>query len=111
SLGWTSKAIARGIGMARIRTIKPEFWRHEALSALPESTHMLAAALLNYADDEGFFNANPRLIAGEIYTLRAPLVPVEQSLAELAGIGFIRLGSAADGRRYGHIVTFEKHQR
>ena len=41
--------------MARIRTIKPDFWKHEDLSALPEITHMLAAALLNHADDEGFF--------------------------------------------------------
>ena len=35
--------------MARIRTLKPEFWKHEGLSELPEATHMLAAALLNYA--------------------------------------------------------------
>jgi hypothetical protein len=41
--------------MGRIRTIKPEFWRSEDLCSLPEATHMLAAALLNYADDEGFF--------------------------------------------------------
>jgi hypothetical protein len=33
--------------MGRIRTIKPEFWRNEALSELPEFAHMLVAALLN----------------------------------------------------------------
>ena len=53
--------------MARIRTIKPEFWRHEDLSALPADTHMLAAALLNYADDEGYFNANPKLVEAECF--------------------------------------------
>jgi hypothetical protein len=56
--------------MARIRTIKPEFWRHEDLSALPEATHMLAAQLLNYADDYGYFNANPALIKAEVSPLR-----------------------------------------
>ena len=29
--------------MARIRTIKPEFWADEDLSALPIEEHMLAA--------------------------------------------------------------------
>ena len=56
--------------MARIRTIKPEFWKHEDLSALPEITHMLAAALLGYADDEGYFNANPALVKSECLPLR-----------------------------------------
>jgi hypothetical protein len=97
--------------MARIRTIKPEFWRHEDLCALPEATHMLAAALLNYADDFGYFNANPRLIQGEVYPLREPTVPVARSLEALSDIGFLELAESADGRRYGRIVTFAKHQR
>lgn len=97
--------------MARIRTIKPEFWKHEALCELPEATHMLAAALINYADDHGYFNANPKLIAGEIYPLREPSVSIPESLRSLHAIGYIRLGTGADGRAYGHIVEFDKHQR
>lgn len=96
--------------MARIRTIKPEFWRHEALSALPEATHMLAAALLNYADDEGYFNAHPGLIKSECSPLREPSVSIHDSLTHLSNIGFIRLGAGPDGRRYGRILTFEDHQ-
>ena len=38
--------------MARIRTIKPEFWRDEDLSGLPAETALLAIGLLNHADDE-----------------------------------------------------------
>lgn len=97
--------------MARIRTIKPEFWKHEALCEQPEATHMLAAALINYADDYGYFNANPKLIAGEIYPLREPSVSIPESLRRLQAIGYIRLGTGSDGRSYGHIVEFEKHQR
>ena len=97
--------------MARIRTIKPEFWRNEHLSELPEATHMLAAALLNYADDEGYFNANPALIQSEVSPLRAPSVSVLESLERLQAIEYIALGSDSRGRRFGRIVAFEEHQR
>src|SRR5690554_706951 len=97
--------------MARIRTIKPEFWEHEDLSELPEATHMLAAALLNFADDEGYFNANPKLVEAQCSPLREPSVSVQRSLNELSRIGYIRLGQGEDGKTYGHIVTFLDHQR
>src|SRR5687767_12313921 len=97
--------------MARIRTIKPEFWRHEALSSLPEATHMLAAALLNYADDEGYFNANPKLVQAECCPLREPSVTLHDSLLSLCKIGYLRFGVTPDGRRYGQIVAFGDHQR
>lgn len=97
--------------MGRIRTIKPEFWRHEDLSELPEATHMLAAALLNYADDEGYFNANPGLIKSECCPLREPSVSIQESLAQLANIGFIRLGTDGAGKRYGAVCHFLDHQR
>lgn len=97
--------------MARIRTIKPEFWKHENLSELPEATHMLAAALLNHADDEGFFNANPGLVRAECSPLREPSVSIQESLSLLTEVGYIRLGDGEDGKRYGWIVTFDDHQR
>lgn len=97
--------------MARIRTVKPDFWRHEQLSELPEATHMLAAALLNYADDEGYFNANPKLVQAECCPLREPSVSIQDSLTALARIGYIVLGKGADGRTYGAIVKFTAHQR
>jgi len=96
--------------MGRIRTIKPEFWRHEALSELPAETHMLAAALLNYADDEGYFNANPKLVQAECFPLRDLSVTVQDSLTDLASAGFIEVGTGEDGRRYGRIPTFLTHQ-
>ena len=48
--------------MARIRTIKPEFWQDEDLATLSEPALILAAGLLNHADDEGYFRAHPGLI-------------------------------------------------
>lgn len=96
--------------MARIRTIKPGFWKHEDLSALPAETHMLAAALLNYADDDGYFNANPVLVKSECLPLRELSGNVPGMLSELAGIGWIEIGRASDGKRYGKIVKFSEHQ-
>lgn len=97
--------------MARIRTIKPEFWKHEDLCALPESTHMLAAQLLNYADDEGYFNANPALVKAECSPLREPSVSIPESLRSLQTMGYIDLGSDEKGKRYGRICHFAEHQR
>lgn len=97
--------------MARIRTIKPEFWKHEELSSLPEAVHMLAAALLNYCDDEGYFNANPKLVKAECSPLREPSVSTHDALTQLANIGYLRLGVGSDGKQYGQVVNFEAHQR
>ena len=96
--------------MSRIRTVKPEFHKHEELSALPEATHLLAAALLNYADDEGYFNANPGLVKAECCPLREPSVTIPVSLQSLSNIGWLQLGTGADGKRYGRVVTFAEHQ-
>ena len=97
--------------MGRIRTIKPEFWRNEGLSELPEATHLLAAALLNYCDDAGYFNANEKLIQSECCPLREPSVSISDSLAQLSKLGYLRLGTSKDERRYGHIIKFLDHQR
>jgi len=96
--------------MARIRTIKPEFWKHEDLSELKADTHMLAASLLNYADDEGYFNANEKLITAECCPLRDLSVTVHGSIISLCAIGYIRIGHSKDGKRYGHIINFLEHQ-
>jgi hypothetical protein len=97
--------------MARIRTIKPEFWKHEDLSALPEATHILAAALLNYADDFGYFNANPALVKAECSPLREPSVSIPESLRSLQEAGYIEVGTCPKGRRYGRVVNFRGHQK
>lgn len=96
--------------MPRIRTIKPDFWKDEDINALPEATQLLAIALLNYADDEGYFNANEMLIKSECCPLREPSVSISSSLNELSNMNYINLGEC-NGKRYGKIVNFEKHQR
>jgi hypothetical protein len=97
--------------MGRIRTIKPEFFQDEELSALSIETHMLAAGLLCYADDYGYFNANSGLIRAAIFPLRELSREIPEMMKSLADIEYIVLGVAADGKRYGQICKFQKHQK
>lgn len=97
--------------MGRIRSIKPEFTQDEELSSLPAETHLLAAGLLCYSDDDGYFNANHGLVKAAIFPLRESSLSIHDILTQLANIGFIRLGTAADGKHYGHVVKFTEHQR
>jgi hypothetical protein len=97
--------------MGRIRTIKPEFTQDEELSSLPAETHLLAAGLLCHSDDDGYFNANPRLVKAAVFPLREPSLSIHDMLTQLVNIGFIRLGTAADAKHYGHVVKFTEHQR
>lgn len=97
--------------MGRIRTIKPEFWTDEDLASVSECACLLAIGLLNHADDEGYFRANPALIRAAVFPLREPSVSIHGMLSELSDMGFVRLFEGADGKQYGEIINFLEHQR
>lgn len=96
--------------MARIRTIKPTFWTDEDMAEISEAACLLAIGLLNYADDEGYFNANPKLIKAAVFPIRETSGSIPVLLQELSNCGYISLFSAQDGKRYGLINNFTKHQ-
>jgi len=95
----------------RIRTIKPEFWMHEGLCSKSEFTRLLAIALLNWADDEGYFLANPVLIRGQVFPFLDDSTKIPRALQDLSSVGWINLGSDDQGRAVGKIKNFSKHQR
>lgn len=96
--------------MARIRTIKPEFWTDEDMSEVSEAACLLAIGLLNYADDEGYFNANPKLIKAAIFPIREQSGSIPVLMRELSSVGYISLFSSHDGKIYGLVNNFAKHQ-
>ncbi|WP_333901492.1 DnaT-like ssDNA-binding domain-containing protein [Enterobacter wuhouensis] len=96
--------------MARIRTIKPEFWTDEDMAELSEPACLLAIGLLNYADDEGYFNANPKLIKAAVFPIREPSVPIQVLIQELSNCGYLSMFSTSDGKQFGAITNFLKHQ-
>ena len=99
--------------MARIRTIKPTFFRHEGLQDLelahPGAHVMLVfAALWGHCDKHGVFLWKPRQLKLDILPFldfnMADTLDVLQSAGHLVRFD-------VDGRVYGHIPTFTKHQR
>ncbi|WPA90708.1 DnaT-like ssDNA-binding domain-containing protein [Providencia zhijiangensis] len=100
----------QGVDMARIRTIKPTFWTDEDMADISEAACLLAIGLLNYADDEGYFNANPKLIKAAVFPIRETSGSIPVLLQELSNCGYISLFSTQDGKRYGLINNFTKHQ-
>jgi len=95
----------------RIRTIKPEFWTNERLATLPEFTRLLAIGLLNYADDEGYFNANTAMIRGALFPFLDSSKTLPGAIQQLEKLDYIRIRESQDGRKYGWVVCFTKHQR
>ena len=97
--------------MSRIRTTKPEFYRHEALfeaekeSGLP--LRVAYPALWTVADREGRFRWRPREL--KLDCLPYDDVDFAVVLAALEKAGFI-VAYDVDGQRYGWIPTFHKHQ-
>jgi hypothetical protein len=99
--------------MARIRTIKPEFFRDEELQDLqakhPALHPMLVfAGLWTVADKAGRFEWKPR-------TLHLDILPfldfdMVQTLALLEQAGMV-VRYTVEGKEYGLIPTFGKHQR
>ncbi len=96
--------------MSRIRTIKPDFWRDESLSNVSAEAALLAIGLLNHCDDEGFFNANPKLVQSDIFPLRDLVSTTTVLLRELESIGYLSMFVGTDGKTYGEVINFSKHQ-
>jgi len=99
--------------MARIRTIKPDFFRHELLQDL-ENTHpgnnvmLVFAGLWGHCDKAGRFEWKPR-------TLKLDILPflnfdMEKTLALLEGAGLL-LRYESGGKQYGSVPSFSLHQR
>lgn len=101
--------------MARIRTIKPELFRHESLFDLEIETKLPIrfawAGLFTICDREGRFKWRPRSIKAEI--LPYDDLDFSRVLHALATRGLIvryALATGDLGETYGVIPTFRKHQ-
>lgn len=98
--------------MARIRNIKPEFFRHEALQDL-EAAHPCAYIMLTYValwtqcDKNGVFAWKPRIMALDILPFLG--INIEQNLQILLDAGYIQTFENQE-TKYGYIPTFNRHQ-
>ncbi len=96
--------------MPRIRTIKPEFWRNRQLASLSPFTRLVAIAILNVADDEGYFEADPALIRGDVFPYEQDYGSITVALRELSGIGYVAIRTCQEKGELGYVPNFKKHQ-
>ncbi len=94
----------------RIRSIKPEFWNHPVMGRLPDSLQLLALGLLNYADDEGYFLGDPKLINAALRALR-PHRSLPRMLSSLQNVQWIEQRYHAEMGHLCKVRAFSAHQR
>lgn len=96
--------------MARIRSIKPEFWTSEQVMECSVLARLLFIGLWNFCDDAGNHPASARTIKAEIFPADdISTEDVSRLLYELSSNGLIVL-YAAQGKDYWHVTGWQ-HQK
>lgn len=95
----------------RIRTIKPEFWKHPIMSRKHDTVRLCAIGVLNIADDEGYFLAEPSMVRSELWPWDDDSGRARKALTELASIDYIQIRECARVGFVAWIVQFTTHQR
>lgn len=97
--------------MARIRSIKPEFWASEQIMELTPLARLAFIGMWNFADDGGVHPAS-------LKTLKAEVFPSDDithdDVVSLVGEMIIQrliVEFEYGGKRYWHITGWAKHQR
>jgi hypothetical protein len=97
--------------LARIRTIKPEFFRHEVLFEAEKASklplRLAFAGLFTAADRQGRFKWQPRVLKLDV--LPFDDIDFSEVLDALAERGFV-LKYELDGEFFGHIPSWCRHQ-
>lgn len=97
--------------MARIRTIKPSFFKSDDVSVLPLRARLTWIGLWTQCDDQGRTKDHVRLIKADIWPLDndVSLADIEDDLSTLAARGRI-VRYEVDGQRYLEVVNWSEHQ-
>lgn len=94
--------------MARIRTVKPEFFRHEKLQELGALSMLIFEGLWTQSDKAGRFAWKPRLLKLDILPFIS--FDMEKELDKLADAFFV-IKYEHEKEFFGVIPTFGDHQR
>lgn len=99
--------------MARIRTIKPDFWEDEKIGELTHGARLLFIGCLNLADDEGLLRWNEMYLGSTIFPyddIKIETIKKWMSELELKDLVFA-YQSGTTRQKLGWIIKFLKHQR
>ena len=98
--------------MARIRTIKPEFWRSPDTAKASPLARLLYIAMWNWADDYGFAEWTPRELLGFAFPNDEDIETSEfQRLCEEVARCFSTVFYVVNGRRFYCIPAWDDHQK
>lgn len=93
--------------MARIRTIKPDFWTDDKLTECSLSARLLFIGTWNFADDNGNLDRSAKQIKARVFPVDN--IDCGPLLAELITQGLL-IEYSVSGKNYLHIHGFAKHQ-
>lgn len=98
--------------MARIRTVKPEFWDDEKLAKFSLQANLIYIGTWNFSDDSGIIRRNANWIKSKIFPHREELrlSDVRIWIKELEDAGII-VPFNCNNEGYYLIPTFKTHQR
>lgn len=95
--------------MARIRTLKPEFWADEKLSLLDPITRLVFLGLVSLADDAGRLIDNVKQLDGQLFPSTDDTC--RDALDTLARMERIIRYQSASGQHLLQIANWSRHQR
>ena len=94
--------------MARIRTIKPEFWTDGAIVECSTNARLLFIGSWNFSDDYGNLDRSAKQLKAQVFP--ADDIDVEPLIRELLNHGLL-VEYSSNGKTFIHIQNFIKHQR
>lgn len=97
--------------MARIRTIKPEFWTSEQIAECSPNARLLFIGMWNFCDDGGNKPASAKSLKMQVFPGdNFTVSEIEGMVAELIHNGLVAEYTAKDGITYWHITGWH-HQK
>jgi len=99
--------------MARIRSIKPQFWTDEKIGKLPIAARLLFIGLWNLADDEGIVLWNAAYLKGQIfpYDTRIRMSDINRWMDDITSLKLVACYVDVQRNSYGFISTWHRHQK
>lgn len=97
--------------MPRIRTVKPEFWTSEQVTACSRDARLLFIGLWNFCDDGGVHPASAKRVKMEIFPGDDVHIElVETWIKELIFNGLLEEYSVKE-KKYWHVISWKNHQK
>ena len=98
--------------MARIRSIKPEFWVSEQIGNCSREARLLFIGMWTFSDDRGVHPAKTKTLKAEVFPQDEDITSVDVArwVQDLLKVGLIE-EFEAEGALYWHVTGWAKHQR